>query len=251
MQVKVLGTVSPYCHDEKKCPGFLVTTAKEKIILDCGPGITSHLNMKNDLKDLVVVISHYHSDHYADLLSLALSSYVYHNLGYIDKKIIIYLPKPDEQTEPYYQFLTNLGGLNYWEIKTYDATTKIKQNETTISFAENPHDIPSYSIKVQGEGKTLVYSGDTGYQKNSLETFAQNSTLLICEATFLRNQPKKKDFHLYAHEAATIAQKANVKELLLTHFWPEIPKEEYVTEAKEIFPNTSAAIEGKKLTLKL
>ena len=43
---------------------------------------------------------------------------------------------------------------------------------------------------------------------------------------------------------------AEVEKLLLTHFWPEIDKEKYVEEAKEIFPNTEAAIEGKKLILR-
>ena len=41
----------------------------------------------------------------------------------------------------------------------------------------------------------------------------------------------------------------NVKKLILTHFFPEIEKEEYVNEAKEIFENTTAAEEGKILKL--
>ena len=28
MEVKFLGTVSPYCKDEKNCPGYLVTNGK-------------------------------------------------------------------------------------------------------------------------------------------------------------------------------------------------------------------------------
>lgn len=75
--------------------------------------------------------------------------------------------------------------------------------------------------------------------------------LLICESTLLRHQTKKNDYHLYAHEAAEIANNAQVKQLLLTHFWPEIPSLEYQKEAREIFPNTSASYEGQKLTLKL
>ena len=59
-----------------------------------------------------------------------------------------------------------------------------------------------------------------------------------------------EDYHLYAHEAGKIASSANVEKLLLTHFWPTIPKEEYVEEAKEFFENTEPAIEGKKLILR-
>ena len=50
---------------------------------------------------------------------------------------------------------------------------------------------------------------------------------------------------MYAHEAGMIAKNANVKKLLLTHFYPTIDKKLYVNEAKEIFNNTEAAIESK------
>ena len=42
----------------------------------------------------------------------------------------------------------------------------------------------------------------------------------------------------------------NVKKLLLTHFYPTIDKELYVDEAKEVFENTEAATEEKKLILR-
>jgi ribonuclease BN (tRNA processing enzyme) len=42
-----------------------------------------------------------------------------------------------------------------------------------------------------------------------------------------------------------IAKEAGVKKLLLTHFWPEIDKQKYVDEAKDIFENVHAAEEGK------
>ena len=51
MEVKFLGTVSPYCKDEKNCPGYLVTEANTKILLDCGNGITRNLKLPDDLID--------------------------------------------------------------------------------------------------------------------------------------------------------------------------------------------------------
>lgn len=250
MEIKILGSVSPYCTNSKNCPGILIKSSDQNILLDCGPGISNQLDMNKDLNNLTIIISHYHQDHFAELLSLALTSYVYHNLGYLKNKIKIYLPKPNNETILHYRYLTNLGPLNYWNIYTYDENTIIKISDTLITFSPNPHDIPSYAIKVSNNNQVLVYSGDTGYQGNTIESFAYNSNLLICESTFLNHQNKNRDFHLYAHEAALIAKKAQVKELILTHFWPEIPKEEYLNEALEIFPYTSCAIEGKKLILK-
>lgn len=62
-----LGTISPYTKGNMNCPGFLVEYNSKKILLDCGNGITRLLNFPNDLKDLNVIITHYHKDHFGDL----------------------------------------------------------------------------------------------------------------------------------------------------------------------------------------
>lgn len=35
-----LGTVSPYSKESHNCPGFLIEYQEEKVLLDCGNGIT-------------------------------------------------------------------------------------------------------------------------------------------------------------------------------------------------------------------
>lgn len=119
-----------------------------------------------------------------------------------------------------------------------------------VSFSRNPHPLITYSTKLETDGLKLVYSSDTGYVGNCLEKFAKNANLLICESTFLRGQIRNGDNHLFAHEAGQIARSANVEKLLLTHFWPSIDKQIYVDEAREVFTNTEAAEEGKKLILR-
>ncbi len=251
MEVKILGTVSPYSTKLHNCPGYLVISNNHKYLLDCGSGISRYLNFPEDLNDLTIIISHYHQDHYSELLSLALTSYVYYNLGLLKKRIKVYLPEPDKNTINHYLYLKETCSLNYWQLFTFNSNTKLIDITNKITFSLNPHDIPSYAIKINSGKETLVYSGDTGYQNNTLTSFSKLSNLLICESTFLSQQKKKKDFHLYTHEAATIAKNAQVKELLLTHFWPEIPSDEYQKEAQIIFPNTITVPEGQKLTLKL
>lgn len=250
MKVKVLGTVSPHCHNEHNCPGFLVTTNDTKILLDCGNGITRNLNLPDDLQQLVIIISHLHRDHYGDIFSIAYDSYVYHNLSLLKERIKVYIPENTETKTKYdYDLLTNLGEEHYLEVIQYTKEDQITFGETQITFSPNPHSIPSYSIKIQEQNKNLVYSGDTGYIGNTLEKFAAGSNLLICESTFLRHQKKLNDYHLYSYEAAMIAKKANTKQLLLTHFWPGIDKEEYLNEATQIFKNTDISIENKILKL--
>lgn len=269
MEVKVLGTVSPYCKEEKNCPGYLVINDKDKVLLDCGNGITRNLKLPDDLENLTIIISHLHKDHYGDLLTIGYASYVFHNLGYLPSRIKVYIPKPNmyKTSESYtdddgwgasrivekalidYEFLQQFGDEQYLEFITYDENTELEIGDLQISFSKNPHQINTYSTKIVDKEKTFVYSGDTGYKNNTLLEFAKEADVLLCESTFLRGQTRTSDNHLYAYEAAKIAKDANVRQLVLTHFFPEIEREDYVKEAKTIFENTSFAEEGKVLKL--
>ena len=270
MEIKPLGTVSTFCHEDKCCPGFLIKYKEQNILLDCGNGITKHMEMPNDLNNLIIIISHLHPDHYGELLSIAQTSLVFNRLGYLNKKIKVYIPSGDivDAKEDYldedgwsryrivekniidYDYLLNLEKNGFVEFIPYQERDKINVNDLNISFKQNPHSITTYSTKIQTKDNTIVYSSDTGFKNNILEKFSKNANLLICESTFLRGQIRLEDHHLFAHEAGKIAANANVEKLLLTHFWPTIDKEEYVKEAKEYFENTHPAIEGKKLILR-
>ena len=268
--LKPLGTVSTYCCEGKKCPGFLVQYGENRILLDCGNGICENLNLPNDFNNLTIIISHLHPDHYGELLSIAQTSYVFNRLGYLNERIKVYIPEGDKikVNEDYkdtdgwaagrtvkknlidFDYLLSLEKESHLEFIPYKQKDKLNIDDLQISFARNPHPLITYSTKLETEGIKLVYSSDTGYKGNSLEEFASNANLLICESTFLRGQIRNEDNHLFAYEAAKIAKKANVDRLLLTHFWPSIDKQNYVDEAREIFSSTEAAQEGKKLILR-
>ena len=268
MKIIPLGTVSPFCKNNKNCPGYLVKYGDQNLLLDCGNGVTRLLNIPDDLKNLTIIISHLHPDHYGDLNALLQGIYVYRKLGYIDSTITLYVPKYDEEIETE-SFINEDGWwdstskkvniLDYRIIEKYakiagvnfvgygNINTKI--GDMKVSTLEVPHQVKSYAIKVQTEDGTLVYSGDTG-TNNNLRQFASNADLFICESTYLKGQFRDSDNHLYASEAAQIASDAKVGILLLTHFWPDIDKQKYVDEALPIFDCTEAAEEGKEFVLR-
>lgn len=270
LEITPLGTVSTFCHKDKCLPGILVKHNNQNILLDCGNGITKHMILPDDLNNLTIIISHLHPDHYGELLSIAQSSLVFQRIGYLKNKIKVYIPYGDkiDVHEDYkdtdgwsasrlvsknlidYEYLINLEKHGFIEFIPYIEKQEINIDDINITFKRNPHQIITYSTKVQTHDNILVYSSDTGYKNNTLENFAKDVNLLICESTFLKGQIKTEDYHLFAYEAGLIANKANVDKLLLTHFWPTIPKEQYVEEAKEYFENTQAAIEGKTLVLR-
>jgi len=245
MKLKVLGSVSPYCKGKLNCPGYLIETNEKKILLDCGNGITSLMNFPEDLHNLTIIISHLHKDHYGDLLTLGYASFVYKKLGLLNEKIKVYIPNENSIDKEY------LGNFDehFFEFIHYNEKTIIKEQDTKITFKKNPHPVLTFSIKVENNDKSLVYSSDTGYQNNCLEEFSKNADLLICETTFLKEQKSKEDSHLNTIEAANIAKKAKVKKLMITHTWPEINKKLYRKEVRKIFKKTQVAKEGKVLKI--
>ena len=105
-------------------------------------------------------------------------------------------------------------------------------------------------VKLQNSDFKIIYTSDVGTTNmTGLEEFCDGADLIICESSFLRKHGSNSKTHLTASDAATLACNSNAQKLLLTHFWPEEEKELYVEEAKQIFENVDAAVEGKKLIL--
>lgn len=240
-----LGTVSPYCKGESNCPGFLVTYKDKRILLDCGNGITRLLNLPIDLDNLSVFITHLHKDHIGDLGSLQYASYVYHNLGLLTEEVDIYLPQFEKCD---HIINTQEAFVNYYDI---NERVEYTVDDMKISFHNNnSHTVPSYVVKLENERFKIVYTSDIGnINLGYLANFSQGADLLICESSFIKKHNISSNTHLHAYEAAQVAATAEVKKLMLTHFWPETPKSEYLAEAKEVFENTMIAEEGKVLKL--
>jgi len=90
-------------------------------------------------------------------------------------------------------------------------------NGFITTFLKTNHVIDSYAVKVKKIGKSIVYTGDTAWS-DELVDFSKNADLLICEASLFDGMKGKVEGHLTAGEAGKLANEANVKKLLLTHF---------------------------------
>jgi ribonuclease BN (tRNA processing enzyme) len=263
-EVEILGSVSPHSKGNKNCVGYLVRYGNQKILLDCGNGVTRNMKLDNsfpnlsvlpgDLQNLSIWLSHYHKDHYGDLFSLGYDSYLYHKGGALKDRIKLYLPElgahnPDGKWD--HQVIKEMKE-QYFQIEHYNMNRKIDNEieDLKISFLENHHTTESYCIKIGDGERKLIYTGDIGYgMADELIEFSTDADLLIAEATFLLTDNQSSKTHLHAHQAARIAKLANVKKLLLSHFWPGHDPIKYLEEAQPIFEKTVIAEEGKILKL--
>ena len=246
--VTPLGTVSPYTKGDMNCPGYLVEYNNKKILLDCGNGISRLLDFPSIMNDLSIIITHYHKDHYGDLSVMQYASFSYHNLGLLNNKINVYIPKNEIVHNREAILTTEEGFINYYDI---DDNYSFDIDDLHISFHNNKsHVIESYMVILENSDTKIVYTSDVGPTNfDDLVEFSKDADLLICESSFLLKHNAHSKYHLTANDAGLLAKKADVKKLVLTHFWPDEDKNNYLEEAKEVFENTEVAIEGNKIII--
>lgn len=121
---------------------------------------------------------------------------------------------------------------------------KLKLDNKTVKLSDITYSQP---------GKSICYSGDTMYDKNTVNA-SKNCDILIHEATFdeTRRALADEKFHSTAADAAKIAKESKSKKLLLTHIGGKYSKDDkpLLDEAKKIFKNTLVAKDGLKIEIK-
>jgi ribonuclease Z len=91
-------------------------------------------------------------------------------------------------------------------------------------------------------GIRFVHIGDTGRTDNLLE-YCRNADGLVIESTYLEEEADMaRDYsHLTARQAAELAVKAGVKQLILTHISRRYREKDILEEARQIFPDAIVA----------
>lgn len=99
--------------------------------------------------------------------------------------------------------------------------------------------------------RSYAFCSDTIYDER-LVPIVKDVDLLYHEATFSDNEQQLafERYHSTASQAATIAQKANVGQLLLGHYSARYPQTGILEQqAKKIFPNTIAVEDGTRINI--
>lgn len=223
MKLTILGSGTAAPLLDRNCAGYLLEADDKKLLFDSGAGtIRRLLELKIDLFDIDhIFYTHLHNDHINDLGAIIWSS----NYGGKRKKpLSLYGPNGFRKyCNILIKKLLKPAKLNFKisikELK--NATIKIKN--TTIKAHPVKHSSTTKSIayRIEHQKKAFVYTGDTAYCSEAIKA-AKNADALLTECSFPNN--KKAEGHLTPLLAGKLAAKANVKKLILTHFYPEVLK---------------------------
>jgi ribonuclease Z len=112
----------------------------------------------------------------------------------------------------------------------------------SITLADGRQIHPDQVLGEERPGTRLVHVGDTGRIDDLLEVCREADALVI-ESTYLDEEADMaRDFaHLTARQAAELAKRAGVKNLILTHLSRRYRERDVLAEASAVFPASRVA----------
>lgn len=232
MKLTVLGINGPFPAPGGACSGYLLSSdsGRTNLLIECGPGVLARLTRFIDITKLDgIVLTHLHYDHMSDMLPL----HYMLQFTQLERNITVVAPKDPENV---YRMMEN-EKLDIMQPKNMTI------GEMQLTFAHAVHPVTAVSLKVECDGRTFVYTGDTNMNPE-IELFATGADLLLADAGLTSDMWTPKAPHLSAKLCGELARDAMAKGLLLTHLRPGIDPEKILEEARQAYPMAELAKAG-------
>ena len=234
MRVTILGSGTSVPASGRFPAGVLVEAAGTALLVDAGPGTLRHLPDAGVGLERIgaVLLTHYHTDHTADLAALLFA-----------------LRNPRYRGRPRLRVLGAAGLRGFvghltaaWPWLDPRGEYELSLEEIAPgSFDVGPfrvvafsirHTIQSLAYRFEADSAAAAISGDADVC-DGLVDVARGADLFVCECSFPDAQ--RVEGHLTPKLAGEAAAKAGVKTLCLTHFYPECEGTDLAAQARATF----------------
>lgn len=244
-----------------------ITDGETTILIDAGTGIRVYGNsiMKSDIKQVTLLLSHYHWDHlqgfcfFSPLQKKEFQMDVYgEDKAYGTVKDIV----AGQMTHPYFPVTVSdlPGKVNFHSIKK-DEVVKIGNFEVKAYRLRHPDGCLGY--KISKNGRAVMYCSDYEHFENQSDAYFASEfkdiDCLIYDSSYTDEEylgqigPVKKNWgHSTWQKGCSMAALSNVKLLVLFHHELNRTDEkilEIESNAKKVYPNTVAAYEGLEIEI--
>jgi ribonuclease BN (tRNA processing enzyme) len=222
----VLGRSPAVPNPGEACAGYLVEGGRSRVMVDIGPGTVAQLLRLCNPSELdAVVISHMHTDHFLDLVTMR---YSFPWKDDANPKLRVYLP-PGATAQMEYVALG--AGLPDYFARSFafiehDGAAALEIGDLRMEPTPTVHFVPTWGFRMaargagEDTGRSIAYSADSSPTPN-LDTLADGTDLFICEAALRKvtddAPPPERRGHLVPEEAGEVAQRGRVGRLVLTH----------------------------------
>jgi ribonuclease BN (tRNA processing enzyme) len=231
MRLTTIGGCGAWPAAGRACSGYLLEHDGFRVLIDPGYAVLPGLLEIIPAEDLdAVLVSHGHPDHCADLNPLLRARAlrddppaalpVYAPDGALDAVLALDRPRMLEDA------IT---------VHSFDPGQRFSVGPFEVRTWLLPHWLPNAGLRLEADGETLAYTGDSGPSPD-LIPLAASADVFLAEATYPDVVPADSARYLSsARDAGQVATRAGVGRLVLTHLWPGTPPDVAVRAAAEAF----------------
>jgi len=205
--------------------GYLIRVGDTSVVLDAGPGTFATLQTVLDPAEVdAVVITHHHQDHWTDLFAWDTQA----RFGARRRRapLSVYAPaRVARLADP------DATPMLDWREITHGDRAGI--GEVSCAFHRTDHAEETLAVRIDGAGRALGYSADSG-PGWSVRELGSALDLLLCEATYTAEHEGTAG-HLSGRQAGAAAKAAGARRLVITHRWPTVDAGAVAQEAEAAF----------------
>ena len=224
MRLTILGMNGPYPAPGGATSGYLLAAGESRLVLDMGCGTLSRLTGLTPPEELTaLLLSHWHFDHTTDVLPL-----IYRLAACAKAPLHVYAPV--DETSPMRKIVQGCSEIVLHDIAPGD-TFQVGDAQVTAFAARHP--VPAVMYRIQAEGKTFCYTGDTNITETLLP-FAKGADFLLADGLFTESAWAEGKPHLAAAQVAQLAKDAGVGKFVITHLNPTVDPQTLLKEARAI-----------------
>ncbi|HEX7167299.1 MAG TPA: MBL fold metallo-hydrolase [Acidimicrobiales bacterium] len=222
MTVTVLGACGSYPGPGMATSGYLVRDGQTTLWVDAGSGTLANLQRHVPITDVdAVVLTHEHPDHWSDINGFFVACRYYFGR----ERVPVYGPASVRQhvyydDEPF-----------QWNVVSDGDRAEV--GTLSVRFSRTDHPPETLAVRVDGGGRSLAFSADTG-PAWSFSKLGDGIHLALCEATFDREYEGTVQ-HLSGRQAGAMARAAGVERLVLTHLEPGNDRARTMQDATDTF----------------
>ena len=226
MRLTILGRSPARPNPGEACAGYVVEGGDSRVLVDVGPGVVAQLLRRNTPDQLdAVLISHMHTDHCLDLITLR---YSYPWIDVAKRRLTVFVPPG--ATAQLADLALGAGYANFFDksfvFVEHDGKRPIEVGDLRFEPDETQHYVRTWGFRITARGagedpdRVLAYSADAG-PCDALPRIADRADLFLCEAglrSIKEDDPEPLSRgHLLPSEAGAVAQASHAKRLVLTH----------------------------------